>query len=157
MKAYVRARKERNLMGTPLRILITISILLTTFAGALPALAARPGANGIKAQAVIALEEIIRGLSEGDYDLYSKRFSQAMRAAQTREIFLELQKNIQKNLGKFQSMEYIGFLSQHNNAIVIFKARFSKERDDVEIRLVLEERDNPRVTGLWFDSPALNK
>jgi hypothetical protein len=132
---------------------ITITILLCT----LPASADKLDNNRIKAQSALVLEEIIRGISEGDYNLYSRNFSQAMKSAQTREIFLELQKNLQKNLGKFQSMEYIGFLNQFNNLIVIFKARFGKEKDDVEIRLVLEDRDNPKVTGLWFDSPALTR
>ena len=132
---------------------ITITILLCT----LPASADKLDNNRIKAQSALVLEEIIRGISEGDYNLYSRNFSQAMKSAHTREIFLELQKNLQKNLGKFQSMEYIGFLNQSNNLIVIFKARFGKEKDDVEIRLVLEDRDHPQVTGLWFDSPALTR
>ncbi len=132
---------------------ITITILLCT----LPVSADKLDNNRIKAQSALVLEEIIRGISEGDYNLYSRNFSQAMKSAETREIFLELQKNLQKNLGKFQSMEYIGFLNQSNNLIVIFKARFGKEKDDVEIRLVMEDRDHPKVTGLWFDSPALTR
>jgi hypothetical protein len=112
----------------------------------------------IKGRAAKLIEEIVQGISEGDYGLYSQHFSKPMKESQTRENFLELQRSLQKSIGKFQSLEYLGFYSQYGNLITLFKARFSKDKDDVLIRLVLESYGaDAKVTGLWFDSPALEK
>jgi hypothetical protein len=112
----------------------------------------------IKSRATKLIEEIIQGISEGDYGLYSQHFSKPMKESQTRENFLELQRSLQKSIGKFQSLEYLGFYSQYGNLITLFKARFSRDKDDVLIRLVLESYGaDAKVTGLWFDSPALEK
>lgn len=112
----------------------------------------------IKTRATMLIEEIIQGISEGDYSLYSRQFSRPMKESQTRENFLELQRSLQKAIGKFQSLQYLGFYAQHGNLITLFKARFSKDKDDVLIRLVIEGYGaDSKVTGLWFDSPALEK
>jgi len=112
----------------------------------------------IRTRATMLIEEIIQGISEGDYALYSRQFSRPMKESQTRESFLELQRNLQKTIGKFQSLQYLGFYAQHGNLIALFKARFSKDKDDVLIRLVMEGyAADSKVTGLWFDSPALEK
>jgi hypothetical protein len=112
----------------------------------------------IRTRATMLIEEIIQGISEGDYVLYSRQFSQPMKESQTRENFLELQRSLQKAIGKFQSLQYLGFYAQHGNLITLFKARFSKDKDDVLIRLVIKgSATDSKVTGLWFDSPALEK
>jgi hypothetical protein len=112
----------------------------------------------IKIRATVVIEEIIQGISDGDYSLYSRHFSKPMKESQTRENFLELQRSLQKTIGKFQSLQYLGFYAQHGNLITLFKARFSKDKDDVLIRLVIEGYGaDSKVTGLWFDSPALEK
>jgi hypothetical protein len=104
------------------------------------------------------LKGIIEGIFSGDYDLYSRYFSESMRASQKREDFLHLQKNLQKKLGKMLSLDALGFYVQRGNFITLFKAKFSKDKDDVLIKLVLEEHGpDPRVAGLWFDSPVLEK
>jgi hypothetical protein len=112
----------------------------------------------VKARATTLIEEIIQGISQGDYGLYSGHFSKPMKESQTRESFLDLQQNLQKAIGKFKSLEYLGFYSQYGNLITLFKARFSKSKDDVLIRLVIDSHGpDAKVTGLWFDSPALEK
>jgi hypothetical protein len=112
----------------------------------------------IKIHATTLIEDIIQGISDGDYSLYSGHFSKPMKESQTRENFLELQRSLQKTIGKFQSLQYLGFYAQHGNIITLFKARFSKDKDDVVIRLVTEGyAADSKVTGLWFDSPALEK
>jgi hypothetical protein len=112
----------------------------------------------IKIRATTLIEDIIQGISDGDYSLYSRHFSKPMKESQTRENFLELQRSLQKTIGKFQSLQYLGYYAQHGNLITLFKARFSKDKDDVLIRLVMEGYGaDSKVTGLWFDSPALEK
>jgi hypothetical protein len=115
-------------------------------------------ADQVKEQATAALEGIIQAIYQGDYALYTHDFSKQMKDSQDRESFLQLQSNLQRGLGKFKSMEYLGFYSQYGGAVTLFKARFSKEKEDVLIRLVLDRKKSPpKITGLWFDSPALEK
>jgi len=115
-------------------------------------------AEQIRDQATAALERIMQAISEGDYGLYTRDFSKQMKDSQDRESFLQLQSNLQRSLGKFKSMEFLGFYVQYGGTIVLFKARFSKEKEDVLIRLVLDRKKSPpQVTGLWLDSPALEK
>jgi len=115
-------------------------------------------AEQIRDQATAALERIMQAISEGDYVLYTRDFSKQMKDSQDRESFLQLQSNLQRSLGKFKSMECLGFYVQYGGTIILFKARFSKEKEDVLIRLVLDRKKSPaQVTGLWFDSPALEK
>ena len=55
-------------------------------------------------------------------------------------------------------MEYLGSYKQLGQIITLFKGHFSKEKDDVLIKLVLEPHDGEfKVTGLWFDAPSLEK
>lgn len=109
-------------------------------------------------QATTILRQIIRGITEGDYAMFNRHFSKVMKASQPREHFLVLQKGIQKSLGKFKSLDYLGYYVQGGNRITLFKARFSKEKDDVLVRLVLDaKKAEPKVNGLWFDAPSLEK
>jgi hypothetical protein len=114
--------------------------------------------DSTREQATSIMRQIIRGVSEGDYAMFNRHFSKVMKASQPREHFLLLQKGIQKSLGKFKSLDYLGYYVQGGNRITLFKARFSKEKDDVLVRLVLDGKGSePKVNGLWFDAPSLEK
>ena len=134
------------------------ALLLLSAAGPRQAPEKEEQADRIMIEATGLLEEIIKGISEGDYHRYTSRFSPVMKKAQSRETFLELQKRLQKKLGRFKSMEYLGYYVQYGKIITLFKARFSKEKEDVLIKLVINSKErNPLIAGLWFDSPSLAK
>jgi hypothetical protein len=117
-----------------------------------------PTGDTLAAEAPDVLNGIMNGLAEGDYDLYSRDFSQTLRREISREDFLTLQRKIQKRLGKMKILDRLGHYVQQGEVIVLFKARFGKERDDVVIKVVLDgKQPGPVVTGLWFDCPALAK
>lgn len=104
------------------------------------------------------LGDIVKGIYEGDYTKFSRNLSEQMRAAQTRQSVLQLQTKVQTNLGKLSSMEYLGYYSQGRYTMVLFKAKFKKDKDDVLITLVSDrEAADPKVSGVWLDSPALEK
>lgn len=125
----------------------------TTDAGA-----PEPKPDALQKQYTKILQNMLQGLSEGDYTKFVRNLSDQMRAAQNRQTFLQLQKNMQKNLGKMQSMVYLGFYSQGGYNMAMFKARFAKDKDDVLITLVFDRKAaDPKVNGLWMDSPVLAK
>lgn len=101
---------------------------------------------------------ILEGLARGDYVAYSSNFSEQMKKAHTREDFLALQKRILKFLGKSLTLDYLGYYVQRGSVITLFRGRFSKDKDDVLIKLVLESRGGTlTVSGIWFDTPALER
>ena len=140
-----------------IKVFVTCVLLLMSV-GTLNALDSKKDPDFVAARATAIMHRIMQGISEGDYSLYTQDFSKTMKDSQNRESFLQVQRNLQKSVGKFQSIEYLGFYEQYQGIITLFKARFSKEKEDVLIKLVLDgKRSEPQVTGLWFDSPALEK
>lgn len=111
----------------------------------------------IETRATAIIRDIMEGITQGDFQKYTKDFSDAMRKSADHESFLQLQSKLRKHVGKFKSIEYIGFYGQEGLLFTLFKARFSKEKDDVLVNLVLDRHKDPKVTGLWFDAPSLRK
>ncbi|MGC8907184.1 MAG: hypothetical protein ACP5M0_07045 [Desulfomonilaceae bacterium] len=151
----LRRRRQRVVVG----LILTALVLL---GGQLTFSYARSEASDTRTAATRAstevLQNILDGLAQGDFARYSQDFAPDMKASQTREAFLALQKKIQSALGKLKSLRYLGSYSQGGNVIELFKANFTKQRDDVLIKLVLDgKKSKPLVTGLWLDSPALEK
>jgi hypothetical protein len=133
-----------------------VAVLIAAWFLVTPALAEKNDPGKIEIQANEIVRGIIKGVGEGDYEKYIEHFSEAMKKASTREAFLQVQGNIRKKLGKIQSLDYLGSYVQEGNVIALFKARFSKEKDDVLIKVVLEKSKSIlKVVGLWFDAPSL--
>lgn len=109
----------------------------------------------VKATAEAIMSEIVQGIVQGDYNRYARHFDARLKNSLTREAFYSVQGTLQKAVGQFQYMEYLGYLSWSGQTLVLFKSRFSKTKDDVLIRLVLNFKDKPTVVGLSFDAPAL--
>ena len=141
-----------------LRSCLLITVFLTLLVAPLPGLSQTAKETGKPKPPTELLENILDGLAQGDFSKYSSEFSPVMKEAQTRENFLNLQKKIQKSLGKVKTTNYLGYYVQKGNYIHLFKCHFSKEKDDVLVKLVLDSnKPNALVTGLWLDSPALEK
>jgi hypothetical protein len=144
-------------LGTSRKALCAVGLVLV-LAGIASAKESKIDPDFVASRATAVVHRIVQGLSEGDYSLFTQDFSKAMKDAQTRDSFLELQRKLQKSLGKFQSLEYLGYYEQYGGIITLFKARFRKEKEDVLIKVVLDgKKAEPQVTGLWFESPSLEK
>lgn len=143
---------RRNLLS------LVASVLLVASFSTAPAAAIEVSPEDLRLQATDTLQGILDGLAEGDYGKYTEQFSKSLKAEVDRDTFLQIQGNMQRKLGKFKSQEYLGFYARGGNVIALFKARFTKEKDDVLISLVLEQaKRNPKVAGIWFDAPSLQK
>ncbi len=130
--------------------------ILVLMAGHLPA-ELGPAKDPFRLRARAIVEHVMQGIQQGDYDRFIQDFSSETRGSFSREDFLSIQSRFQERLGDFQSCDYLGFYRQSGNVVTLFKARFSKLADeDVLIKLVLDRQaSEPKITGLWFDSPAL--
>lgn len=105
----------------------------------------------VRATAEPIITTILEGYAAQDYARYSLYFSDGLKRAITELKFKSLRKQIHDALGDPESHTYLGFLHKNNAIVVLWKARFSKAKDDVLIRLVMsKEGDKFIVSGVWF-------
>jgi hypothetical protein len=135
--------------------IFTLALFIAA-ASIMPAPAEEPADIGDSA--TLIMDNILQGIYQGDYTLFSHDFADEMKKEQDREKFLQMQKKFQKTLGKLKSVSYMGNYSQYGSVIILFKGKFTKEKDDVLIKLILgQSGEQVKVTGLWFDAPSLTK
>ncbi len=118
-----------------------------------PAAAAVIGQNDKEVVAVAdpILDSVLTGMSEGNYGKYSKNFDDLLKDTITEKKFQQVRDEILKKFGKYQSRTYLGYITQSNSTVALWKGRFSNTDDDVMIKLVLSKRgDKVQVVGLWF-------
>ncbi len=118
-----------------------------------PAAAAVTGQTDKEVEVIAGpiLDTMLNGLNDGNYGLYSKYFDDTLKDAIPEKKFKEVREDIQNKFGRYQSRTYLGALKQGNFSTVLWKGRFSKNDNDVLIKLVLSKRgDKVQVTGLWF-------
>jgi hypothetical protein len=131
--------------------LVLIGVL--TWGAALPAAADFIGQDNPEVQAVAdpILDGVLKGLHEGDYDLYSQYFDDTLKDVISKKKFLQTRSSILKSIGTYESRGYLGYLQKGKTTMVLWKGRFAKSADDVLIKLVLSRRgDQTKVLGLWF-------
>lgn len=145
--------EHRSALSLPVVVALVLVVVCMAWGHAIAAQGHDP--KVIEEKAIPILHGILDGIFEGDYGKYTKEFSETLRKSSDRESFLQLQSNLRKHAGKFKSVEYIGYYEQQGFIITLFKAHFSKVKDDVLVNLVLDGHVDPKVTGVWFDAPAL--
>jgi hypothetical protein len=101
----------------------------------------------VQAYADPATETTLQGLSENDYDKYTRYFSASTRAAVTREVFAKTSAQIQTQLGAYISKTYLSTETKDGYIIVHFKVKYAKA--NVGVRMVFDA--NQQVAGQWFE------
>jgi hypothetical protein len=142
-------------MKTVLRIvpklLIVIVIVILTACTKNPT--ATPGAeptataNPVQSYADPATEITLQGLSENNYEKYTQFFSQATRAAVTKEVFEKSSTQIQAQLGNYVSKTFLSTENKDNYVIVHYQAKYTK--GPIKIRMVFDT--NQQIAGQWFE------
>ncbi len=128
-------------------------ILVAALLSCSPAAAAVIGQNDHEVQALAnpILDTVLTGFNDGNYGLYAKYFDDTLKDAIPEKKFQQVKAQIVKKLGKYQSRTYLGYLTQRNGTVALWRGRFSASDDDVLIKLVLSKRgDKIQVVGLWF-------
>jgi len=125
---------------------LTVILLLCSFVYAAP-IANTDGK--VQAIALPIVNSILAGYNDGDYSKWAKHFSSDMRTALPERKFETTRKTLLRNLGKFLSKEYVGFLTQENMTVVLYKGRFKKGESLIKV-VLSKERGKVIVTGLWF-------
>ncbi len=130
-------------------------LLITFFSGC----SAKQASNAeIKNSADAITEEILVGMNEDNYEKFSANFDQKMKDTLTAEKFKNINAEIKAKIGEYISKEYFNTETKDSYSIIIYKAKFSKETDDVIVRTVLSESNGKiYVSGFWLDSLTLRQ
>ncbi len=133
--------------GRGLAVILVLFLAVTSAAAAVVA----QNDKEVKAVAEPILDTVLSGFNNNDYGSYSKYFDDTLKDAIPPKKFSQVRAEILKKLGKYQSRSYMGFQTQGNFTVALWKGRFSASPNDVLIKLVLSKRgDKVLVTGLWF-------
>lgn len=91
------------------------------------------------------LNNVLKGLRDGDYAVYSTDFSEGLKLVSPEKDFPAEQARRVNLDGDYVSREPMGSLRQGQRVVYFWKARFSKTEDDRLIRLILE-KINDKIT-----------
>jgi len=145
-----------------------LSVLIASLSLALIASTGLSGCASVKTltgsdqAAVLAYSEpiadnLFQGLNAGDYAAFSRDFDAAMLAGIPATNFTSsLFPLINGKLGKYISRQVVSVTEIGSNLLIIYTAKFEKD-NAVTVRFSLEVAAPHHVSGLYFNSPALNK
>lgn len=112
--------------------------------------------EAVLAYSEAATDNLLAGLSDGDYAAFSRDFTDKMKSALSEAKFPDLQTQIIGKVGGYVSREVQSVEQTGDFIAVIYTAKF--ERDDpVTVRVVFESAEPHLITGLWFDSAKLRQ
>lgn len=83
------------------------------------------------------LDKMLKALEEGDYEAYTSDMSKKTKRSLTRQKFNRLLTLVKSQVGRCQSMEYVGVVNRKNVWIVLWKGEFDRAIGEVLIRLTL--------------------
>jgi hypothetical protein len=110
----------------------------------------------VLAEAEPIIGNILAAMNEKSYECYVRDFSAAMRAGYTKDVFKKNSAMLKEKIGTYGSRKLWKIEKSSQNYILYYNTKFSKIREPVVIRLVLQRtKSQLRVTFLSFDSPVL--
>ena len=89
----------------------------------------------------LMIKSVIEGLTQQKYDLYSRDFTEQNKKYFNDKVFNEASEAVKNELGEFKSDNFVGFWVKGNYTIVLWKARFSKTKDDILIEMYISKDD----------------
>lgn len=127
-------------------------------------LAGRPGFGltktnqaQIRAAAGTIMENILQALAEGEYEAYVRDWDDELKKLHPPAVFEQKRRILKEKIGRYVSKEFVKLEANDGVFVVHYSAFFTREQGQVKVRLVLTRRNGDyKVTGLWFDAPALN-
>ncbi len=100
-----------------------------------------------------ALDNVLAGIKDNDYAMFSKDFEDNLKNQITEDSFHTLASSLQTQIGDYQSRTYAGAVASTQNNVqymtVLYKAKYTKA--DVQITIAFSGNNGAyKVSGLWF-------
>ncbi|WOX55660.1 MULTISPECIES: DUF3887 domain-containing protein [unclassified Methanoculleus] len=100
-------------------------------------------------------DNLLSGLNDGNYTIYSRDFDDEMKRAMDKAAFEKTREFITSKIGLYDSRRDPVVTETDELITVTYKAAFERE-DGVDLRFVFRKDDEShRLSGLWFTSPML--
>ena len=85
------------------------------------------------------ITSVSTGLHTGNYALYSRDFSKKNKKYFDKNVFTKASDAVTEELGEFQGEKFVGSWRKGDYDIMLWKARFSKTKDDVLIQMYIKK------------------
>ncbi len=99
-------------------------------------------------------ENLLEGLLAKDYTQFSRDFSDDMKQGMNEQAFNDLVSMFDTKLGVYQSMVLVTVLQDENYTTLVYQLIYEKD-NEVSMRVVFDNKEPHKISGLWFDSPEL--
>jgi len=97
------------------------------------------------------MDNILKAMKNRDYKLYTKNFDPTMKKVVTKGKFLSACDSIKSNFGDYKSRKYFTIGRKGGMVKIIWKAKYSKTKRNVQMELVLKKYgDKWLIAGHWF-------
>ncbi|MBC8390841.1 MAG: DUF3887 domain-containing protein [Actinobacteria bacterium] len=148
--------KSFKLMEKIIKILIPAMILILTISfGCTKDIA---DIDEVRKYSDTMAENLLVGLSDGDYGKFSKDFDDEMKGAIPEESFGEFGSQIKEGLGEYvtDSKEYLNVTREDEFTIVYYKAEYindsTKRVVDTKVKVVFRKVNGEmKIVGLWYE------
>ena len=135
---------------------ITVCLLLTACSGV--KVLSDDDAQAFAEKVAPATENLLTSLSEQDEAGYTQDMEPVMKEASSGEKFTQTYNGIIGKLGQYKTATMTKVFDQKGYRIVVYTAEFENEEAGVTVRVVYDVSGaDPKVTGLWLDSPKLRE
>ena len=99
-----------------------------------------------------ATENMLLHFNDGNYNQYSKDFSQEMKTAMTEEKFKNVASSIKDTLGSYVSMEFVSIDLREDYITASYACKFAQENNPILVRSVFIQKDGKTyIDGLWLN------
>ena len=88
------------------------------------------------------LSEILKGMSSGSYELFTKHFTKDLKKKITLKAFRMMIERLKQKTGEYESRQFLGTVRKGPWVVYLWKAKYAKiKNSDLILRLVLGELD----------------
>ncbi|MGE5495941.1 MAG: DUF3887 domain-containing protein [Burkholderiales bacterium] len=142
-----------------LAALLALSTILTGCGGDSPADGALSAEDVAYAEPIV--DNILAGIKDRDYAVFSRDFSDTMKTLMPEESLDSLADLLASKVGEYQSRSFAQAADVTQNGaqytVVTYTAKFSDEPGDVLIIVTFGGDTEKKVDGLFFNSPKLRE
>ena len=85
----------------------------------------------------LMIDSVIDGVSSNNYELYSRDFTEQNKKYFNINVFKQAAAAVKKELGEFESKIYVGFWIKGDYTILLWKARYTKTKDDILLEMYI--------------------
>lgn len=133
--------------------IILIVIILTVFVGVC---IGKAEVSKTRSIASAITESMLISLNDDNYIRFSENFDDQMKNNLSETQFKYTSDEIKNKIGTYISKEYIGSELKEGYTVVLFRGKFSREKEEVLIKTILHvDAGKTLVSGFWLDSSSL--